>query len=197
MTIRTGLLTGATALFLLSGAAPALAQTTPAPTSTDAAPDPRPTAAGGLSLEQLALTERVSDPRLSPDGRRVLYGLRTTDWAGNRAQNAAWIIEADGSTRRLPASDAGVASARWAPDGNAIYFLSTRGGSSQVWRMDRDGQAAAQVTALPVDVSAFRLTADGRTLVVALPIFFDCAADLACSRDRLKTQSTSASTVRG
>lgn len=195
MAVRTGLPAGAAALAILACGAPALAQTPPA-SAESSAPETRPTAAGGLSTGQLAMMERVSDPRLSPDGRRVLYSLRATDWAGNRGQGSAWVVDAGGEPRRLAASDGGVASARWSPDGNAIYFLSTRGGSSQVWRMDRDGQAASQVTTLPVDVSAFRLSADGRTLVVALPIFLDCAADLACSRDRLKAQTTSVSTVR-
>jgi len=196
MAIRTGLLAGAATLALFVAGVPAMAQTPAAAASADAPPATRPTAAGGLSPGQLALMERVSDPRLSPDGRRVLYNLRTTDWAGNRGVGALWIIEADGTSRRLAASDGGASSGRWAPDGNGVYFLSSRGGSSQVWRADRDGQAATQVTALPVDVTAFRLAADGRTLIVALPVFLDCA-DLDCTRDRLKTQAAPGSTVRG
>lgn len=141
------------------------------------------------------MLERVADPRLSPDGRRVLYTVRATDWAGNRGVSSAWVIDPDGPPRRLAASDGGVASARWAPDGQSIYFLSSRGGSSQVWRMDREGMAAVQVTTLPVDVTAFRLTPDGRTLVVALAVFIDCR-DLACTRDRIRAQATSVSTVR-
>lgn len=157
MTMRMGLLTGAAALTMgMSGAA--WAQTPPA----GAGPEVAPTAAGGLSPDQLAMMERVSDPRLSPDGHRVLYSVRATDWAGNRGVSSAWVVEADGTSRRLAASDGGATSARWAPDGQSIYFLSSRGGSGQVWRMDREGQAAVQVTTLPVDVTAFRLTPDAR-----------------------------------
>ncbi|HEY0928112.1 S9 family peptidase [Brevundimonas sp.] len=191
MTIRTGLLAGAAMLALGFGG---LAQAqTPAPADTP--PPTTRTAAGGLSPAQLAMLERVSDPRLSPDGQRVLYSVRSTDWAGNRGVTALWVVEADGTSRRLAASDGGATSGRWAPDGNGIYFLSSRGGSSQVWRMDRDGQAATQVTTLPVDVTAFRLSGDGRTLIVALPVFLDCA-DLNCTRDRLKAQAAPGSTVR-
>jgi dipeptidyl aminopeptidase/acylaminoacyl peptidase len=197
MRISTGLLTGAAMLALGFGG---LAQAqTPAPAAApvpaDAPPPTTRTAAGGLSPAQLAMLERVSDPRLSPDGRRVLYSVRSTDWAGNRGVTALWVVEADGTSRRLAASDGGAASGRWAPDGNGIYFLSSRGGSSQVWRMDRDGQVATQVTTLPVDVTAFRLSGDGRTLIVALPVFLDCA-DLNCTRDRLKAQAAPGSTVR-
>ena len=199
MAVRNGCLASAAVLALCAGALPAGAQT-PAPVAAaspaDAPPPALPTAAGGLSPGQLAMMDRVSDPRLSPDGRRVLYNVRGTDWAGNRGVAALWVVEADGTARRLTASDGGAASGRWAPDGNGVYFLSSRGGSSQVWRMDRDGQAATQVTSLPVDVTAFRLSDDGETLVVALPVFIDCP-DLACTRDRLKAQAAPGSTVRG
>lgn len=156
--------------------------------------DMKPTANGGLGLGQLAMMDRVSDPRLSPDGKRVLYNVRTTDWANNRGSGALWVIEADGSRRKLPVSEGGANSGRWAPDGS-IYFLSNRGGSSQVWRADRDGQAAVQLTALPVDITHFRIAPDGKSLVLALPVFVDCK-DLACTRDRMKAQAESKSTVR-
>lgn len=174
----------AAALVLTSSAGPVLAQTL----------DVKPTAAGGLGLAQLAMMDRVSDPQLSPDARRVLYNVRATDWAANRGATALWVIEADGSRRKLPVSDGGAGSGRWAPDGS-IYFLSSRGGSSQVWRTDREGQAAAQVTSLPIDVTHFRIAPDGKSLVLALPVFIDCK-DLACTRDRLKATAESKSTVR-
>lgn len=194
MAIRTVHRVGAAALLWVAGAAGAWAQTpaTPAPSG----PVIAPTEAGGLSPDQLAMMERVADPRLSPDGSRVLYTVRTTDWGGNKGVSAAWVVEADGTSRRLAASDGGVSSARWSPDGQAIYFLSPRGGSSQVWRMDRDGRAAVQVTTLPVDVTAFRITSDGRSLVVALPVFLDCET-LTCTGDRMKAQGAAVSTVRG
>lgn len=158
------------------------------------APDARPTPSGGLGLAQLAMMDRVSDPKLSPDGRLVLYNVSATDWAANRRSSALWVVEPDGSRRRLAASDGGASAGRWAP-GGSIYFLSSRGGSSQVWRTDRDGSAAAQVTSLPVDVTHFRLTPDSRGLVLSLPVFADCA-DLACTRDRLKARAEARVQIR-
>ncbi|HEY0103064.1 MAG TPA: hypothetical protein VGB60_06345, partial [Brevundimonas sp.] len=195
MAVGIQAIAGAAAVIWLTGGAAATAQAPAEPAPTPAAsaaaapagpaPVVAPTASGGLSLEQLAMLDRVADPRLSPDGRRLLYGLRATDWTGNKGVGSLWIVDGDAAPRRLAASEGGVSNARWAPDGRSVYFLSTRGGSSQVWRMDREGQAAAQVTSLPVDVTAFRIAPDGRSLVVAAPVFVDCA-DLACTRDRLK-----------
>src|SRR5688572_5541450 len=93
------------AALVLAGSGAASAQT----------PEAKPTAAGGLGLAQLALMDRVSDPRLSPDARRILYNVRATDWAGNKGTGALWVIEADGSRRRLPASDGGASAGRWGP----------------------------------------------------------------------------------
>ncbi len=146
-----------------------------------------PAAARPLTPKDLATLERVSDPRVSPDGRYALYGLRTTDWENNRGRNSLWLVDLTAKTaapRRLAASEGGASSGRWSPDGSAIYFLSSRGGSSQVWRTDVAGAAATQVTDLPLDVGAFRVVPDGRKLVVSLAVFPDCPT-LECTKQRL------------
>ena len=106
-------------MLLLAGglaATPVLAQQAPAAASAQASASDR------LGLKDLAMMERVGDPRVSPDGRRVIYAVTTTDWAGNKTQTGLWMVDADGAApaRRLPISDGGVSGARWAPDGQAI-----------------------------------------------------------------------------
>ncbi len=177
---------------MLLGAVPPAAAAQTAPTAAEA-----PAVVGGLTLRQLAMMERVSDPRVSPDGRRVLYSVRSTDWEANRGVNALWVTDLDGGEpRRLSISTGGAGSGRWAADGSAIYFLSSRGGSNQVWRSDVDGNAAVQVTSLPVDVAAFRVFPDGRALILALPVFIDCDT-LQCTKDRIDADTKSPSTVAG
>jgi len=152
---------------------------------------------GGLSMRALAMMDRVSDPRVSPDGEHILYGVRSTDWDGNRGTGALWVTSLDGGEpRRLAISTGGAAAGRWAVDGQAIYFLSSRGGSNQVWRTDAQGNAAVQVTTLPVDVVTFRVSPDGRTLILSLPVFIDCDT-LQCTRDRIDAEAKSPATVSG
>jgi dipeptidyl aminopeptidase/acylaminoacyl peptidase len=52
-----------------------------------------------------------------------------------------------------------------------VYFLSTRSGSSQISRIAADGGEAEQVTSQPLDVNAFKLSPDGKTLVLAMDVF--------------------------
>jgi dipeptidyl aminopeptidase/acylaminoacyl peptidase len=89
--------------------------------------------------------------------------------------------------RRLTTDPANDSSPRFAPDGKSLYFLSSRSGSSQVWRLPLDGGEARQVTDLPLDVSNLLLSPDGHTLAFSLEVFVDCK-DVACTAERLKEQ---------
>ena len=62
--------------------------------------------------------------------------LRTTDLEANRGRTDLWLVNADGGgLTRLTDDPASDDNPRWAPDGKSLYFLSTRSGSSQVWRL--------------------------------------------------------------
>ena len=185
-------LAAAVAALMLAAVPVSVSAQSASPSGADVAALP-----GGLSLRALAMMDRVSDPRVSPDGRRVLYGVRSTDWDGNRCVSALGVADLNGGEpRKLDISAGGAASGRWAADGQAVYFLSSRGGSSQVWRADAQGQAAVQVTALPVDVVAFRVSPDGRGLILSLAVFIDCDT-LQCTKDRIDADARSPSTVTG
>ena len=62
----------------------------------------------------LATLDRPSDPRLSPDGRWVLFDLRSVDFAANKASHALWLADSTGGSapRRLAISEGGAASGR-------------------------------------------------------------------------------------
>jgi dipeptidyl aminopeptidase/acylaminoacyl peptidase len=143
-----------------------------------------------FTARDLVALERASDPRLSPDERYVAYQLREADLAANKGVNSVWLVDLsqkNAAPRRLTAAGSESNTPRWGADGR-LYFLSTRSGSLQLWRLDLRGGEAEQVTRLPLDVGTFRLTRDGRKVAVALEVFPDCA-DLACSASRLEEQS--------
>ncbi|PZQ57265.1 MAG: hypothetical protein DI570_20105, partial [Phenylobacterium zucineum] len=141
---------------------------------------PRP-----FTPELLVDLDRVSSPRLSPDGRTLAYVVRKAGPAG--ATTSILLTDParpDAPHRRLAE---GASEPAWSRDGAAIYFLSRRGGSQQVWRAPVAGGEAQPMTRLPVDVGGFRLSRDGQTLVLFADVFPDCP-DLACTRARLDAQ---------
>ena len=156
-----------------------------------ASPSPRP-----FTARDLVMLDRLSDPHVSPDGTDVLYSLRSTDYNANRGRTALWLMRLGdpAGAHALSMSRGDANEGRWSADGKAIYFLSSRSGSTQLWRTDTAGTRATQVTNLPLDVQDYRIAPDGAHAVVALAVFPDCTT-LACTQKRLTTHGPHATGI--
>src|SRR5262245_10516783 len=133
-----------------------------------------PAAAKGLTVDDILAMRRIADPAVSPDGKQVAFAVRDTDVEANRGRFDIWLAATDGSmTRQLTTNAENDQSPEWSADGGWIYFLSSRSGSSQVWRIRPSGGEAEAVTKLPTDVGGFKLFPDGKHLVVALEVWPD------------------------
>ncbi len=93
-----------------------------------------------FSIHDMLAMERISDPQVSPDCKRIVFVLRTTDLEANRGRTDLWLVGVDGNgLKRLTTHPQNDLNPRWSPDGQSIWFLSTRSGSSQVWRIRANG----------------------------------------------------------
>ncbi|HWZ64820.1 MAG TPA: S9 family peptidase [Steroidobacteraceae bacterium] len=155
------------------------------------APRAHGAAAAPFTIEDLVRLKRVSDPQLSPDARRLLYVQRETDMDANKGRTSLWLLDLErpGATpQRLTDGKGNDSSPRWAPDGQTLYFLSERSGSSQVWRLSLTAGEARRVSDYPLDVGTLQVSPRGDLLAVSMEVFPDCA-DLACSRARLDARA--------
>src|SRR2546430_17243266 len=137
--------------------------------------------------EALVLLKRIPDPQLSPDGRQVAFVQRETDMDANKGRTSLWLLDLTPGTaqpRRLTDVKANDSSPRWSPDSRTLYFLSTRSGSSQVWRLALTGGDAQRVTAYPLEVGALQVSPHADLLALSMEVFPDCPT-LACTRERL------------
>jgi dipeptidyl aminopeptidase/acylaminoacyl peptidase len=131
-----------------------------------------PANAKGLTVDDMLAMQRVSNPVVSPDGKWVAFNVRDTDYEANRGRFDIWVASIDGATvRRLTTHPDNDTEPAWTRDGKWIYFSSSRGGSSQVWRIAPTGGEAEQVTKLPADINGFKLFPDGKRLVVAIDVW--------------------------
>lgn len=125
-----------------------------------------------FSVHDMLAMDRISDPRVAPDGRVVVFTVSVTNLENNTRRTDLYLAATDGSwTRRLTTHEASDSQGRWSPDGKWIYFVSSRSGSAQVWRIPVDGGEAQQVTRLPLDVDALEVSPDGSFLVFSMMVF--------------------------
>lgn len=168
--------------------------TAPVPAAAHAAPaQMRP-----LTADDLVRLKRLTDPQVSPDGHYVAFVLRETDMEANRGLTDVWLLDLtqkNAIPRRLTQNEANDSSPRWAPDSRTIYFLSTRAGQSQVWRLSLAGGEAVRVTDYPLDVGALKVSPKGDRIAITMEVFPDCG-DLRCTQDKLAARDKNKATGR-
>jgi dipeptidyl aminopeptidase/acylaminoacyl peptidase len=124
-----------------------------------------------FSVHDMLAMDRLSDAQVSPDGTQVAFTVRVTDVAANKGRSDLWLAAADGSrVRRLTSHEANDSGARWGANG-WVYFLSSRSGSSQIWRLDPSGGEAVPVTSLPLSVSAFEIVPQTKSFLLVMEVF--------------------------
>jgi len=121
------------------------------------------------SLDMVA----VNFPKISPDGRRVVYEQSRTNWDANAFETDLWIADTTTGERHLLSSSVKSSTdAAWSPDGRWIAFLSDRPGvlpkspaeKKQLYVMPADGGEAQQLTRTDKGVNAFDWAPDSRRI---------------------------------
>ena len=126
-----------------------------------------------MTPEMLWELGRVADLQLAPDGRQLLYHLRSYDLAANRGTTEVWSLDLGTRQARRLTGAGSNSNARWSPDGSKIAFLSTRDGTAQAYVMPADGGEAQQVTRHDGGCSNLAWSPDGRWLSFTADVPFD------------------------
>jgi dipeptidyl aminopeptidase/acylaminoacyl peptidase len=118
---------------------------------------------------------QLSAPRISPDGRRVLYSVSEVGkWKDNKRATSIWIVDADGSNARRFLSHEKDRAAAWSPDGRYVAFLGSRDAAAgkdsddsivDVWLIPVDGGEASKLTDHKSKITAFEWTRDSASIV--------------------------------
>jgi len=125
-----------------------------------------------FNVHDMLAIDRVSSERVSPDGKWAVFVLRKTDLDANRGRTDLWLVGTDGKgLRQLTQDPAADFEPLWAADSGAVYFLSTRSGSSQLWKLPLTAKDPVQVTKLPLDVGNPVLSPDGQKLAFTMEVF--------------------------
>lgn len=125
------------------------------------------------------------EPRLSPDGRQVVFTVRNASVANDAYRHAIWTMPVDGSAaaRQLTLGSRNDRHARYSPDGRTLAFISDRRlyteeepdrprrprdreDCFQVYLLPLDGGEARRLTDLPRGVTQHAWSPDSRSLAV-------------------------------
>ena len=151
-----------------------------------------------MTIDDLITAVRVSDPALSPDGKRVVFTRTTTVLDSGRRNSDIWVVPADGSSpaRQLIGGDKSENTARFTPDGKRIVFISTRDGASQVYMTDAEGRDAKQVTKLSGGVQGpMVVSPDSKKVAFVADVYPQCK-DEECNKRTREAQEKDPVKVR-
>lgn len=129
---------------------------------------PSQAAAGRLiTFEDLRRVVTVRSPRISPDGKQIVYVRSTIDWNADRNRSELVLVNVDGSSSRvLTHGRNGVDDPQWSPDGNALAFLASpeTGKPPQLYVMPMNGGDAVQLTGAKSGVQSYAWRPSGKQL---------------------------------
>jgi dipeptidyl aminopeptidase/acylaminoacyl peptidase len=156
-----------------------------------------------FNVHDLVMMDRVSDPQLSPDGRYAAFSVRSTDYAANKGVSALYVLDISKSgAEPVRLTLKGASSPRWSANGRSLYYVAAAGDVAQLWRLDfasNDGAldlhaaTPTQVSHGPLDVDDYKLSPDGKSVLLSYAVFTDCG-DLACTKERLDGRAKDKST---
>lgn len=145
-----------------------------------------------FTVDTMLKLARISEPALSPDGQQVAFTVQAVDLANNTKPTQIYVVPiAGGAPRQLTREGTANGRPKWSPDSKLIYFVSNRGGSSQIWAMNADGTDPQQITKLSTEASGTLVAPDGQHLVFLSSVYPECGADDACNSKHIEDESKS------
>jgi dipeptidyl aminopeptidase/acylaminoacyl peptidase len=146
-----------------------------------------------LSPETLLSLDRISGGIVSPDGKKILYEVKTISIEKNNGQTDLYVYDiAENKSKQLTFTAISEFDAQWGND-NTIWYLSNENGSNQIWKINSDGSNKTQFTNInELEIEGFKLAPDLKSLVIIAPIKMkttlkDKHPDLQLSNARMET----------
>lgn len=125
-------------------------------------------ATGIFDIDALEALGRVSEPRVSPDGKRVLFGVSYESVPQNKSNRDLYVMNIDGTgVTRITKTAQSENSAVWIDNGTRIAFVyAEKGSSPQLWVMNADGTERHAATNIEGGIEGFLFSPDQSKVVL-------------------------------
>ena len=129
-------------------------------------PDFTPTD-GRYSIEVLEALGRVGDPVVSPDGKKILYGISYESVEQNRSNLDLYVMDINGANkRRITRTARSEQGATWIDGGKRIAFIYPVDDVPQLWVMDADGSNRHAVSSVEKGIQGFLFSPDQKHVIM-------------------------------
>ena len=145
-----------------------------------------------LTPDLLWKLKRLSGGTLSPDGKFVLYEVRTYDVVLNKSNNDLFIYDLKkNKSSQITNTPFSELEAQWGKN-NTIWFLSTEKDGLQVWKMNVEGQEKTKISNFKdLEIEGFKIAPDESSFILiqavkVLPTIQDKYPDLPKANARVE-----------
>ena len=117
-------------------------------------------------------TKAVGSPRVSPDGKRVVYTVSDAVMTADKSEYVSqiWMATSDGKENyQVTFGDKSSANPKWSPDGSAIAFTSTRkDNKNNLFVLRLFGGEAEPLTDVKSGIGNFEWSPDGKWIAYSM-----------------------------
>ena len=131
-----------------------------------------------IVASDLTRIKQVVSVAISPDGKRAVYNLLTTETAteANEYDSRAhvWLVDLEAQTppRAITRGTENASQPTWSPDGKSVAFVRSIKGKFQIFVMPLDGGEAWQLTDYKHGASNPQFSPDGKQLLFSTSLAF-------------------------
>lgn len=122
---------------------------------------------GRMTPETLWAMGRIGQFAISPSGNSGVYSVTYYSVPQNKSHSVLYSYDMKGRTSNCLTTDTGSeSSAVFIKNGTKIAFISSTGGSRQIWEMNPDGSERRQISFEGRDVLDFLFSPDGSRVIM-------------------------------
>lgn len=135
-----------------------------------------------ITHEEMIAMKRVAAPKISPDGKWILFSVSDVSYDDKDNSSDLWIAPSDASAkpRKLTNSKGSEGSYAWSPDSKTIAFSAKREGDEvpQIYLLNfTDGGEAQRFTNLSTGAGSPQWSNDGKQILFTSRVYVGAYAD--------------------
>jgi dipeptidyl aminopeptidase/acylaminoacyl peptidase len=117
-----------------------------------------------FKLEDISSLKKISGPRTSPDGTRIVFSVMDSNYTEDRYETQLYMVNLEGKMIQLTKAGNSKRSPIWSPNSEEIAFISDMEGSTGIWAL-KIGERPRKITDSDLGVASLRWSPSGEKLL--------------------------------